>query len=98
MPGVMWTPRAGACTFVAISPISLAASVALLGSQKTLLDALPVVRKGSVGVPTLEVALLSTMAEGIVQLRTPRLSSALSWRYILWLLVSVTLAMLPGGS
>jgi hypothetical protein len=92
MPGVMWMSRAGACTLVASSPILLAASVAPLGRRKIFLEVLPNAVKGSVGVPTLEVAPLLTMAEGIVRLRTPRLSSASSWKYTRWMLVLVTLA------
>ncbi len=65
MPGVMWTSCAGAHTSVASLPILLAASVALLGRQKILLDCKPVDKNGSVGVPTLEVMLLSTTAQGI---------------------------------
>jgi hypothetical protein len=65
MPGVMWTLCVGAHMLVASSPILLAASVALLGRQKILLDCWPVDRNGSVGVPMLEVAPLSTTGEGI---------------------------------
>jgi hypothetical protein len=81
MPGVMCTSRAGARTFVASSPISLASSVAPLGSRKTLFDRRPVFANGSVGVPTLDVAPLSTTADGIDPLSTPRRTSSL-WRYV----------------
>jgi hypothetical protein len=82
MPGVMCTSRAGARTFVASSPISLASSVAPLGSRKTLFDRRPVFANGSVGVPTLDVAPLSTTADGIDPLSTPCRSSSSSWRYV----------------
>ena len=82
MPGVMCTSRAGARTFVASSPISLASSVAPLGSRKTLFDRRPVFANGSVGVPTLDVAPLSTMADGIDPLSTPCRSCSSSWRYV----------------
>jgi len=57
LPGVMWTSHAG--TLVTSLPISLASSVAPLGSWKTVSDCHPVFANGSVGVPTLDVALLS---------------------------------------
>jgi hypothetical protein len=82
MPGVMCTSRAGACTFVASSPISLASSVAPFGSRKTLFDHRPVFANGSVGVPTLDVAPLSTKVDGIDPLSAPRRSSLSSWRYM----------------
>ncbi len=64
-----------------------------VGQMKDFVGGPACCREGSVGVPTLEVAPLSTMAEGIVRLRTPCLSSASSWKYMCWMLVSVTLAM-----
>ena len=92
MPGVMWTSRAGACTLVASSPISLASSVAPLGRRKTLFDCRPVFANGLVCVSTLDVAPLSTTADGIDPLSTPVLSSSLSWRYVRCVLLSLIAA------
>ena len=82
MPGVMCTSCVHARTFVASSTISLASSVAPFGSRKTVFDRRPVFANGSVGVPMLDVAPLSTTAVGIDPLSTPRWSSLLSWRYV----------------
>ena len=87
MPGVMWTSRAGACTLVASSPISLASSVAPLGRRKTLFDCQPVFANGWVGMPMLDVAPLSTTADGIDPSSTPVLSSLSSWRYVRYVLL-----------
>ena len=92
MPGVMCTSRAGARTFVVSLPISLASSVAPFGSWKTLFDCHPVFANGSVGVPTLDVAPLSTTADGIDPLSTPRRSSSSSWRYVRCVLSSLIAA------
>ena len=73
--------EAGARTFVASSPISLASSVPL-SRRKTLFDRQPVFANGSVGVPTMDVAPLSTTADGIDPSSTPRRSSLSSWRYV----------------
>ena len=82
MLGVMWTSRAGARTLVASSPIYLASSVAPLGRRKTLFDCGPVFANGLVGVLMLDVAPLSTMADGIDPSSMPVLSSSSSWRYV----------------
>ncbi len=92
MPGVMWTSRAGACTLVASSPISLASYVAPLGRRKTLFDCRPVFANGPVGVPMLDVAPLSTTADGIDPLSMPLLSSLSSWRYVPCALTSLIVA------
>ena len=92
MPGVMCTSRAGARTFVASSSISLASSVAPFGSWKTLFDCQSVFANRSVGVRTLDVAPLSTTADGIDPLSTPRWSSLLSWRYVRCALSSLIVA------
>jgi hypothetical protein len=92
MPGVMWTTRAGARMLVASLLILLAASVAPLGRGKILLDCWSVDRNESVGVLMLEVAPLSSTAEGIDQSRTPCLNSLLSWRYTCWSQLSVMAA------
>jgi hypothetical protein len=82
MPGVMWTSCAGAPTLVASSPISLASSVAPLSSQKTLFDCQPVFTNGLIGMPTLDVAPLSAMADGIDLSSTPPWRFLSSWMYV----------------
>ncbi len=62
MPRVMWMSRVGPRTLVTSLLILLAASVAPLSRQQILSDCWPVDRNGTVGMPTLEVALLLLMA------------------------------------
>ncbi len=66
----------------------LASSTLPLGMWKTLSDSCPVAMKVflslSFWVPTLEVALLSTMAEGMDLLRTPSLKSLILLTCSLW--------------
>ncbi len=66
MPGVMWALCAGACTSVTSLLILFAASMALLGKGKILLDCWPVDKNGSESMPTLEVARLSMTAGGLI--------------------------------
>ena len=71
MEGTMWTSFAG-CQTLCASLLTVAVAVLVpSGSWKILLDMRPVGMRGAVGVPTLDVAALSAMMEGMDSLRTP---------------------------
>ena len=71
MEGTMWTSYAGCRTSCASLFTVAAAVLARLSNLKILLDVHPVGMRGAVGVPTLDVAALSTTMEGMDPLRTP---------------------------
>ncbi len=71
MEGTMWTSFAGCRTSYASSLTVVAAVRVPSGNWKILLDMRPVGMRGAVGVPTLEVAALSAMMEGMEPFRTP---------------------------
>ena len=73
MDGTMWTSFAGFRTLCASSLTVVAAVLVPSGNWKILLEMHPVGMRGAVGVPTLDVAALSTMMEGMEPLRTPLL-------------------------
>ncbi len=71
MDDTIWTSLAG-CLTLWISCFSLMALVHVpLGRWNILVDVQPVAMCGLVAVPTLEVAPLSAMADGMVPLSTP---------------------------
>ncbi len=67
----MWTSFAG-CQTSCASSLTVAVAVHVpSGNWKILLDMRPVGMNGAAGVPTLEVAALSTTMEGMEPFRTP---------------------------
>jgi hypothetical protein len=95
----MWTPFAGYRTLCA-SLLTVAATVRIpSGNWKILLDMRPVGMRGAVGVPTLEVAVLSATMEGMEPFTTPFLINFLRAVISLTLLAySCSLAWQGGGS
>ena len=77
MDGTMWTSFAGCRTLCASSLTVAAAVLVPLGNWKILLEMCPVGIRGAVGVPTLDVAALSTTMEGMDPSRTPFLMNFL---------------------
>jgi hypothetical protein len=71
MDGTMWTSFAGCRTLCASSLMVAAAVLVPSGNWKILLEMRTVGIRGAVGVPTLDVAALSAMMEGMDPSRTP---------------------------
>ncbi len=97
MEGTMWTSFAGCWTSCASSLTVVAVVCVLSGNWKILLDMHPVGMRGAVGVPTLEVAALSPMMEGMELFRTPFLINFLRAVVSLTLLVYSCSSTWQGG-
>jgi hypothetical protein len=99
MEGTMWTSFAG-CRTSCASLLTVAVAFHVpSGNWKILLDMRPVGMRGTVGVPTLEVAALSATMEGMELFRTPFLINFLRAVILLTLLAySCSLTWQGGGA